>query len=302
MKLLKVSRDYHLVEEEGILTKTVGYLGPKGTFTKLAVDTAFNGETYESFDTIPECIDAVDQNKIDIGVVPLENAIEGTVHLTVDYLVHQVRLPIRAEIVVPIQQHLLAHPNFSGHLKDIKEIHSHSHAIAQCHQYLHKNIPNASLHFSSSTGKAAEIVSEAAGPIVAIGNKLAAKEYGLQVCKENIHDYPNNHTRFVVLANDEEKVKIHHPVTTEKTSLLITMPSDHAGALHQVLSAFAWRKMNLSKIESRPMKTGLGNYFFIIDVNQPLDDVLFPNVKGELEALGCKVTILGSYPVFQLNV
>src|SRR5690625_1394136 len=99
-----------------ILTSKVGYLGPKGTFTKLAVDTAFNGETYESFNTIPECIDAVYQDKIDIGVVPLENAIEGTVQLTVDYLVHEVRLPIHAEIVVPIQQHLLAHSNFTGKL------------------------------------------------------------------------------------------------------------------------------------------------------------------------------------------
>ena len=284
------------------MCKKVGYLGPKGTFTKLAVDTAFNGETYESFTTIPECIDAVNQDKIDIGVVPLENAIEGTVQLTVDYLVHEVRLPIYAEIVVPIQQHLLANPNFIGNLEDIMEVHSHSHAIAQCHQYLHKNIPNARLHYTSSTGKAAEIVSQTEKPIVAIGNKLAAKEYGLKIIQENIHDYPNNHTRFAVLAKNKEVINIKHPITAEKTSLLITLPSDHAGALHQVLSAFAWRKMNLSKIESRPMKTGLGNYFFIIDVNQPFDDVLFPGVKGELEALGCEVTILGTYPVYQMKI
>ena len=288
--------------EEDKLKKTVGYLGPKGTFTKLAVDTAFNGELSKGFDTIPECIDAVEHDDIDIGVVPLENAIEGTVHLTVDYLVHQVRLPIHAEIVVPIEQHLLAHPNFSGNLTEIKEIHSHSHAIAQCHQYLHQNLPNASLNFTSSTGKAAEIVGEKERPIVAIGNKLAAKEYGLQISKENIHDYPNNHTRFAVLAKESDTININHPSIGDKTSLLITMPSDHAGALHQVLSAFAWRKMNLSKIESRPMKTGLGNYFFIIDVDQPFDDVLFPSVKAELAALGCEVTVLGSYPVYEMSV
>ena len=292
-----------MYKEAETLNKQIGYLGPKGTFTKLAVDTAFNGEITKSYDTIPECIDAVDQNEIDIGVVPLENAIEGTVQLTVDYLVHQVRLPIFAEIVVPIQQHLLARPDFSGDLTEIEEIHSHSHAIAQCHQYLHKNIPNARLRFKSSTGRAAEIISESERPIVAIGNKLAAKEYGLKIIKENIHDFPNNHTRFAVLAKDKDMIKIDHPVAVEKTSLLITLPiDDHAGALHQVLSAFAWRKMNLSKIESRPTKTGLGNYFFIIDVDQPIDDKLFPGVKGELEALGCKVTVLGSYPVYQMNV
>src|SRR5690625_6559702 len=100
-----------------VLATKIGYLGPKGTFTKLAVDTAFNGEIKESFETIPECIDAVEEGRINIGVVPLENAIEGTVQLTVDYLVHQVRLPIMAEIVVPIQQHLLVHRENEGGLK-----------------------------------------------------------------------------------------------------------------------------------------------------------------------------------------
>src|SRR5699024_5868422 len=139
-------------------------------------------------------------------------------------------------------------------------------------------------------------------PIAAIGNVLAAKEYGLTIVEENIHDYPNNHTRFIVLSKDEDKIKIKEKVSSEKTTMLITLPEDRAGVLHQVLSAFAWRKMNLSKIESRPMKTGLGNYFFIIDVNEPYDDALFPGVQGELEALGCGVTILGTYPVYQLSM
>lgn len=284
------------------LKKKIGYLGPKGTFTKLAVDSAFNGEEYIAFRTIPECIDAVDRNEIDIAVVPLENAIEGTVHLTVDYLVHQVRLPVFAEIVVPIEQHLLTNKQFSGNLEDIEEIHSHTQAIAQCHQFIHQHIPQATIHYTSSTARAAEIVSESSKPIVAIGNRLSAEEYGLNICREKIHDYPNNHTRFAVLAKEKELINIKQPIKGEKTTLLITLPSDHAGALHQVLSAFAWRKMNLSKIESRPMKTGLGNYFFIIDVEQPLDDVLFPGVQGELEALGCEVTLLGSYPVYPVQL
>lgn len=283
------------------MTLKIGYLGPKGTFTKLAVDLVFDGINKQGFETIPECIDAVDQGMIDVGVVPLENAIEGTVHLTVDYLVHQVRLPVIAELVVPIKQHLLVRPEFRGKVTDIEAIYSHSHAIAQCHQYIHQYIPQSSLHFTSSTGRAAEMVSESDKPVAAIGNRLAAEEYGLTIYQENIHDYPNNHTRFAVLTKNNQNVSIQHPVEEEKTSLLITLPSDHAGALHQVLSAFAWRKMNLSKIESRPMKTGLGNYFFIVDVNQPYDDVLFPGVRGELEALGCEVTILGTYPVYQMD-
>ncbi|SDK40523.1 prephenate dehydratase [Sediminibacillus albus] len=285
------------------MTKKIGYLGPKGTFTKIAVDSLFNGEEKASYGTIPECIDAVESNEIDIGVVPLENAIEGTVHLTIDYMIHQVRLPIIAEVVVPIKQHLMVREGFDQSFLDIKHVYSHSHAIAQCHQFLHHNLQHANVHYTTSTGKAAEMVSESDSTAAAIGNELAAKEYGLKVLKKNIHDYPNNHTRFAVLSKQADPLMgEHHLAGAQKTTLMITLPSDYAGALHQVLSAFAWRKMNLSKIESRPMKTGLGNYFFIIDVNQPYDQVLFPGVIAELEALGCKVTILGTYPVFTMDI
>ena len=282
---------------------SIGYLGPKGTFTKLAVDSLFNGGDKKSFTTIPECIDAVDREEIEIGVVPLENAIEGTVHLTIDYLVHQVRLPIVAEIVVPIRQHLLVNEKFNEPAAAIKSVYSHSHAIAQCHQFLHKNLPDAQFHYTSSTGAAAEIVSVFKPSVAAIGNELAAEEYGLRILREDIHDYPNNHTRFAVLAKETDAVKVKNQLaSSQKTTMMVTLPSDYAGALHQVLSAFAWRKMNLSKIESRPMKTGLGNYFFLIDVNQPYDNVLFPGVQAELEALGCSVTFLGTYPVYQINM
>jgi len=283
------------------LANKIGYLGPRGTFTKLAVDAAFNVGDKVAFKTVPECMDAVNDESVNIGVVPIENAIEGTVHLSIDYLVHQVRLPIVAEIVVPIQQNLLVHSNFNGNLSDITEVHSHRQAIAQCQQYLHKHLPHATIHYTDSTGRAAEMVSANENPIAAIGNTLAAKEYRLRIFEEYIHDYPNNHTRFIVLAKDKERVNINHPKILEKTSLLITLPEDRAGALHQVLSVFARRKMNLSKIESRPMKTGLGNYFFIIDVDERCDDVLFPGVQSELGALGCKVNILGTFPVYHFE-
>lgn len=284
------------------MSTKIGYLGPKGTFTKLAVDTAFNGENKVAYKTIPQSIDAVINEEVDLVVVPIENAIEGTVHLTIDYLVHQKRLPICAELVVPIKQNLLINSNFVGELKNITGVYSHTQAIAQTQQYIHNELPNASIEYTDSTGSAAELVSKSSEPIAAIGNVLAAKEYGLTIAQKDIHDYPNNHTRFIVLTKNKDLIKINQEVVTEKTTLLITLPEDRAGVLHQVLSAFAWRKMSLSKIESRPMKTGLGNYFFIIDVNEPFDDVLFPGVKGELEALGCKVNMLGTYPVYNLEV
>ncbi|HLR42246.1 MAG TPA: prephenate dehydratase [Pseudogracilibacillus sp.] len=284
-----------------MLSVKIGYLGPRGTFTKLAVDVAFNGDEKVAYKTIPQVIDAVNEGEIEVGVIPIENAIEGTVHLSIDYLVHQVRLPVVAELVVPIQQNLLVHKNFQGTFDDIEEVHSHRHAIAQCQQYIHQNLKQASIRYTNSTASAAELVSENGRPIAAIGNRLAAEEYDLQMLAENIHDFPNNHTRFIVLTKDESLVKINHPTKLERTTLLVTLPEDRAGVLHQVLSAFAWRKMNLSKIESRPMKTGLGNYFFIIDVDEPYDDALFPGVEGELAALDCQVTILGTYPVYQFD-
>src|SRR5699024_8895470 len=152
-------------------------------------------------------IDAVDEGEIDIGVIPIENAIEGTVHLAIDYLVHQVRLPIIAEIVVPIQQNLLVHQDFEGDIMTIEEVHSHRHAIAQCQQYIHKQLPDAEIHYTNSTGGAAEMISQVAEPYAAIGNLLAAKEYGLRIMEENIHDYPNNHTRFIVLTKDKNNLK-----------------------------------------------------------------------------------------------
>ncbi|MRG88235.1 prephenate dehydratase [Salinibacillus xinjiangensis] len=280
----------------------VGYLGPKGTFTKMAVDGLFDEIDSVSYKTIPACIDAVNAGEVDLGVVPIENAIEGSVHLTLDYLIHHVDLPIVAEATVPIRQHLLVHPSFEGDIGDIEEIYSHTQAISQCHQFIHQNAPQAHIEYTASTGQAAQLVLEKGARTAAIANEKAAREIGLKILKSDVHDYPNNHTRFVVLKQDSQPLSLEHTEKNGfKTSIMVTLPRDYAGALHQVLSAFSWRQMNLSKIESRPMKTGLGNYFFIIDVNQEYDDVLFPGVQAELRALGCQVRVLGSYPTYVVS-
>ncbi|WP_307345344.1 prephenate dehydratase [Metabacillus malikii] len=283
----------------------VGFLGPKATFTHLAVK-AFFGDDVEQvlISTIPQCIDAVADGDIDYAVVPTENALEGSVNLTFDYLIHERPLYIVGEIVSPIEQHFMVHPSRVEEWENITRVYSHSHAIAQCHKFLHKMFKHATYDYATSTGAAAQYVSEHPDELVAaIANGLAAKEYGLKIVKENIHDYHYNHTRFAIL----------HKTTTldyqskylvadkEKTTLMVTLPSDQSGALHQVLSAFTWRKLNLSKIESRPMKTGLGNYFFIIDIDMMLDEVLIPGAIAELEALGCSVKLLGSYEAYSIK-
>ncbi|MCA1318770.1 prephenate dehydratase [Bacillus tianshenii] len=284
----------------------IGYLGPKATFTDMAVTSFFPQGEKKAYSTIPACMDAVLNGEVDYAVVPLENAIEGSVNVTLDYLIHDCPLPIVAELIVPISQHLLVHPDQLRNGDPIEVIYSHSHAIAQCHKFLHKKYPNAVYETTSSTASAAKLVSEhrLSKRSACIANSLAAKEYKLSVLAEDIHDYENNHTKFIVLHRDEAMITdnhVLHHVDSEKTSLVVTLPSDQSGALHQVLSAFAWRKLNLSKIESRPMKTGLGNYFFIIDINQHMDEVLLPGAVGELEALGCSVKILGSYTSYLLK-
>lgn len=285
------------------MTGKIGYLGPKGTFTKIAVDAIFNGEEKESYTTIPACMEAVEQGLVKYAVLPLENAIEGTVNLTLDYLVDKEPLKIVSEVVVPIRQHLMVHPKNEHNLEDLVLVHSHPHAIAQCHHFLHNELKHVSAEPMTSTGAAAKYVSEnPEQKIGAIANHLAAEEYGLSIVRKDIHDFTNNHTRFVVL--HKEDAELHSKrldVKGYKTTLMITLPSDHPGALHQVLSAFAWRKINLSKIESRPMKTGLGNYYFLIDIEQKMDQVLIPNTIAELESLGCTVDVLGSYPYFLYN-
>jgi prephenate dehydratase len=281
----------------------VGFLGPKATFTELAVKRVFPGFELEPYRTIPESMDAVVDDSVDLAVVPVENALEGSVNITLDYLTHVVHLPIVGEITIPIKQHLMVHPENKENWQEISKVYSHSHAIAQCHKFLHTQFKGIPFESVSSTAEAAKMVMEHPEErIAAIANELAAKEYELAIVQRNIHDFDYNHTRFVVLSEKNVDFQALSGSTHYKTTLMVTLPSDLAGALHQVLSAFAWRKINLSKIESRPMKTGIGNYFFIIDLEMKLDEVLIPGAIAELEALGCGVKLLGSYPSIMVEL
>lgn len=283
------------------MSSKISYLGPSGTFTEYAAKVVFPDDQLIPCKTIPDCMDAVTNGETEYCVVPIENAIEGTVNLTIDYL-FQYELPIVAEIVIPIHQHLMVHPENVDRVNQITDIYSHPQAIAQSHHFLRKTFPNVEIQYTNSTAAAAKYVKENPEKLIsAIGNEFAAETYGLSIVYRDIHDFQNNHTKFVVLTKIGDSVPMNDKYVGYKTTLKVTLPSDYSGALHQVLSAFAWRKLNLSKIESRPQKTGLGNYFFIIDVEKKMDGVLIPGVKAELEALGCGVEIIGSYPCFKVD-
>ena len=284
-----------------MITGTVGFLGPKGSFTETAAKALLPDKKRIPFRSIPDSIDAVKGNQVECTVVPLENAIEGSVNITLDYLIHHQRLEIAAEIIAPIQQHLLVRPENKTSWHIVNKIFSHPHAIAQCHQFLRKNFPDTEIKHMNSTAAAAKYISEQSDKnFAAIANTIASKEYGLEIVQTEINDYENNSTRFIVLVKEVsgENLFIRSKEKKFKTTFMVTLPLDYSGALHQVLSAFSWRKINLSKIESRPRKTGLGNYYFIIDADIKIDKILIPGVCEELKALGFGVEILGSYPCF----
>lgn len=281
----------------------IAYLGPEASFTYLATNSLFPNEWNIAYRTIPECIDAVTNDLVDYAVVPLENALEGSVPLTIDYLFHEANLYIIGEIKLKIQQHLMVNKAQKDNWEKLEGIYSHSHALAQCHKYLFYRFSHVPLHQTTSTAQAAKMVAENPDKcIAAIGNASSAEKYGLEIVEHNIHDFHFNHTRFVVLSKHNTRLPIEKSDGQPKTTLMLTLPQDVvSGALHQVLSVFAWRKLNLSKIESRPLKTGLGNYFFIIDV---LADESEPMMRGafeELHALGCKVKSLGTYYTYNAS-
>ena len=280
---------------------TVAYLGPEASFTHVAAKILFGSKGLVPQPTIPDCIEAVTAGHVAYAVVPLENALEGSVPMTIDYLFHGSELFINAEISTPIEQHLMVNERRKEDWNKIESVHSHPHALAQCHKYLQYHYRRTPLMQTTSTAAAAKYVSE--NPelnIAAIGNRLAAEKYGLHIAEENIHDFHFNHTRFVVLSLRKGNLDVQGQLETPKTTLMVKLPEDdRSGMLHQILSVFAWRRLNLSKIESRPMKTGLGNYFFIIDVLENESDPMMKGALEELAALNCTVRSFGTYYTFE---
>jgi prephenate dehydratase len=275
---------------------------PKGTVSDEAVRYLFRNDDVEFVycKMISDVFQSTAKGLTDWSVIPIENTIDGSVSLHMDWLVHEVDLPIRAEWVFPSIQNLigsaseLAGDNGEWDPSKIAKVMSHPVAMAQCLQFIRSKLPHAELETLSSTAEAVRMVHGNPGKgWAALGTKLAASELELDVLESGVTDHDNNFTRFLLVGNTPYE-KPDAPL--QKTSILITLPEDYPGALHQVLSAFAWRRINLSKIESRPTKKKLGNYYFYIDIEYALDTVLLPAAIAEIEAIGCQVRLLGAYP------
>ena len=269
----------------------IAYLGPKGSFSHHVAQQAFPCEDLTAFETITEVIKAYEQDLVDYAIVPVENSIEGSVHETLDYLFHQAEIHAVAEIVQPIKQQLLA----TGQ-KNIQKIFSHPQALAQGKKYLDQHYPEASLEITASTAYAARLVAQHPDlPYAAIAPQAAASEYGLTVLAKDIQEMDENFTRFWILGQTAPQLSLAS--SSQKESLALTLPDNLPGALYKALSTFAWRGIDLTKIESRPLKTALGEYFFIIDVNAEKSDLMTYALE-ELSTIGIAYKILGQYQVY----
>jgi prephenate dehydratase len=276
----------------------VGYLGPPGTFCEEALLTLFAGAEIEEvpFPSVADCFEAVATGEVPEALVPIENSIEGAVSTTLDQLAFGPRgLVIRAEVVLPVRQHLIGRAGMA--VGDIRRIVSHPVVPAQCSRFLRRNLPDVEFIAANSTAEAVRQVASAPDePWAAIGTLRAADIYGGEVIAEDIEDNDRNSTRFILIGTE--------PVPTSgpgryRTSIVCMLGRDRPGALLSILQEFAMRAVNLSRLESRPTKQGLGRYLFFIDIDGSMQRDL--PVSAAIRALEdqnlARVIPLGSYPV-----
>jgi prephenate dehydratase len=275
----------------------IGYLGPAGTFTEQALISQADLAAAErvAFRTVPDVLDAVQSADVKMGVVPIENSIEGMVNFTQDALVFDYELFIQREIVLDIHHALLGAPG--ARLSDIGVLASIPVATAQCHAWLRRELRNVSVLPASSTAEAARMVGErvAAGDSswAAIAPATTASAHGLAVLAERIADHESNQTRFVLVGKDLVPPRSGH----DRTAIVVYQRADEPGSLISILQEFAARRINLSHLSSRPTKRGgLGDYCFVIYAEGHIDDELLADALRELRAKQGNVKFLGSYP------
>ena len=275
----------------------VAFLGPAGTFTEEALRaSAPRGVEEVAYPTVYETVMAVQTREADHAVVPIENSLEGSVTATLDTLALEApEVRITREVVHRIRHCLVARPGIE--VEDVQRVVSHPQATAQCATFLRRRLQGAERASASSTAEAVRVVAEADEPWAAIGSRLSADLYGCRLLADGIEDRPDNATRFVWLSrSDQEAGPDAVPEAARKTSVVFWGFNDSSpGALVRVLSVFAERDINLTKIESRP-RGGLGRYMFFADLDGAEHE---PRVSEALEELAQRVEtlrVIGSYP------
>ena len=267
----------------------IAYLGPQGTFSEqAALDYAHDAELV-AYRSITASAMSVLHGEADEAVCPIENSYQGAVTDTLDVLLHEEGLHIRQELTLDIVHDLMVKPGVV--LATVKRVYSHPQALGQCRRYLEQHLPNAELAASLSTAEAVEQAMASDMPSAAIAPSRAAEFYGAQILAPGIQDDDNNVTRFVVIGKSD------HPRTgNDLTSVAMAFSQDKPGQLFGVLKEFAERNINLTKIESRPTRLGLGKYFFLIDIDGHRDEPVLAEVLANIGKKTSLLKVFGSYP------
>ncbi|MBD3213464.1 MAG: prephenate dehydratase [Candidatus Lokiarchaeota archaeon] len=271
----------------------IGYLGPEGTFTHQAALEFFpkSGSKFIPSKNIIEIFENIEKNMLDYGVIPIENSLQGTVRETLDLLIEK-ELMIFGEIELRIKQNLIGVDD--ADLSKIQKIYSHPQAFAQTRSWLKANLPNCKLINANSTAEAVKIIKEKNDKkIGAIGTEFAAKVHDLKLLSSNIEDNPSNYTRFLIVADKENKVRDGRIKTS-----IVYVTKHIPGALYNVLELFAKAEINLLKIESRPRRKGRWEYIFLMDFEGDKNDPKIQSVIKNMEKNVIWYKILGSYPMF----
>ncbi len=270
-----------------------GYLGPRGTFAEEALLSQPDLAAGEAVPlrTVPEVITAVDAGDVDLGLVPLENSIEGTVTVTLDTLAFDTDLLVQREVDLPVSLHLCAKPGTD--IAAITTVVSHPNPLGQSRGWLATKLPTAELVVTNSTAEAARQVAESdRTDLASISNAGGARLHGLEILASEIEDHPDSQTRFVLVGRG-----VPAPTGHDKTSIVCFQREDRPGSLLAILQEFAARAINLTKLESRPIKRGLGEYCFFIDFRGHIADEVVADCLKNLAANQAEVKFLGSYPV-----
>jgi prephenate dehydratase len=295
----------------------VGYFGPQGTFTEEALIAAAGPGARDRLDLIPlptiyDVVMAVHEGSVAQALVPIENSLEGSVNATLDALAMETEdVAIVGEVVHPIRHCLIARSELE--LSDVEAVVSHPQANAQCARFIRTRLPGARVLAGSSTADAVRMVAEHDGAWAALGNRLAAELYGCVVLRAGVEDVPDNETRFVWLAPADGGAggvvpgdvgaslatgSFSHPDRGPwKTAIVFWgVGAETPGWLVRCLSEFADRDVNLTRIESRPRKQGLGRYMFFLDLEGCESDSHVAEALSSLRHHVDVLRVLGSYP------
>lgn len=267
----------------------IGYLGPQGTFSHLAALECFGEkEELRAYSSIYSLILATAAGNVEKAIVPIENSIEGSVNMTLDTLAFDVDLFITGEYVLKVCENLMAKKGTRE--EDITKIMSHSQPIAQCAHMIEESLSGRTIEYTESTAAAAARVAASDEKLAVIGPKSLAKLYGLEILRSDCADDRNNATRFVIIEKEPTRVVTE----TDKTSVAFTL-DNRPGSLWTALETFADSKINMIKIESRPVKKELGKYIFFIDIDGNIDDATIFFALNKIKDNTDFYKFLGSY-------